>query len=151
MQATRKGWWFLDTLFAGQLLCRAWKWQFLHHVVWVRLHHMVEAHEGHNSISSYINSRVLLIKETQRILAQGICGLKKLSFEKRLQGLQMYSMFMRGLAGHCSLAVTFWQSVAVLCWGYLALSADKTVFLPWKCCMVWCLVCTPSGLGTSQP
>lgn len=32
--------------------------------------------------------------ETQRILAQGICGLQKLIFEERLQGLQMYSIFL---------------------------------------------------------
>lgn len=146
MRATKKDWWLLDTLFAGQLLRRTGNGSSsITWFEWARLK------KEHNPISSYINSRVLLIKATQRILAQGICGLKKLVFEERLQGLQIYSIFSRGLAGHCSLAAAPGQPVTVLCWGYSALSADKKAFSPWKSCMVWCLICsTPAGLGTSQ-
>lgn len=53
-------------------------------------------HEGARPhFQLYINSRVLPIRETQRIMAQGTYGLEKLIFEERLRELQMYSIIMR--------------------------------------------------------
>lgn len=131
MQATKKGWWFLDALFAGQLLCRAGHGNsFITWFKWARL-------------KTKHNPRVLHIRNSKNIGTRDMWATETYFWRKIARTANVQ---------HISLAAASQQSVTVLCWGYSVLSADKAAFFSWKSCMVWCPMCsTRAGLGTFQP